>query len=44
MAAIVYEAESWLDDDGVDIGKRIPIKVKVTVKGEEMTIDHCCTS
>jgi N-methylhydantoinase B len=35
----VYEAESWLDDDGVDIGKRIPIKVKVTVKGDEMTID-----
>jgi N-methylhydantoinase B len=35
----VYEAESWLDDDGVDVGKRIPIKVKVTVKGEEMTID-----
>ena len=35
----VYEAESWLDDDGVDIGKRIPIKVKVTVRGEEMTID-----
>ena len=35
----VYEAESWLDDDGVDIGKRIPIKVKVTVNGDEMTID-----
>ena len=35
----VYEAESWLDDDGVDIGKRIPIKVKVTVDGDEMTID-----
>jgi N-methylhydantoinase B len=35
----VYEAESWLDDDGVDIGKRIPIKVKVTVKGDAMTID-----
>jgi N-methylhydantoinase B len=34
-----YEAESWLDDDGVDIGKRIPIKVKVIVKGEEMTVD-----
>ena len=28
-----------LDDDGVEIGKRIPIKVKVTVKGDEMTID-----
>ena len=28
-----------MDDDGVDIGKRIPIKVKVIVKGDEMTID-----
>jgi N-methylhydantoinase B len=34
-----YEAESSLDDDGVDVGKRIPIKVKVIVKGDEMTID-----
>ena len=35
----VYEAESWLDDDGIEVGKRIPVKVKVTVKGDEMTID-----
>ena len=35
----VYEAESFMDDDGIDIGKRIPIKVKVTVKGDEMTVD-----
>jgi len=35
----VYEAESSLDDDGIEIGKRIPIKVKVIVKGDEMTID-----
>jgi N-methylhydantoinase B len=28
-----------MDDDGVDIGKRIPVKVKVIVKGDEMTID-----
>jgi N-methylhydantoinase B len=35
----VYEAESFMDDDGIDIGKRIPIRVKVTVKGEEMTVD-----
>ena len=34
-----YEAESFLDDDGIEIGKRIPVKVKVIVKGEEMTID-----
>ncbi|MDH7797308.1 MULTISPECIES: hydantoinase B/oxoprolinase family protein [unclassified Beijerinckia] len=35
----VYEATSYMDDDGVDIGKRVPIKVKVTVKGDEMSID-----
>ncbi|HVL37354.1 MAG TPA: hydantoinase B/oxoprolinase family protein [Burkholderiales bacterium] len=35
----VYEAESQMDDDGVDVGKPVPIRVKVTVKGEEMTVD-----
>ena len=35
----VYEAESFMDDDGVEIGKRIPIKVKVIKKGDRMTID-----
>jgi len=35
----VYEAESYMDDDGVEIGARIPIKVRVEVRGEEMTID-----
>jgi N-methylhydantoinase B len=35
----VYEAESFMDDDGVDIGKRVPIKVKVIKQGDEMTID-----
>ena len=34
-----YEAESFMDDDGVEIGKRIPIRVKVIKKGERMTID-----
>jgi N-methylhydantoinase B len=34
-----YEAESFLDDDGIEVGKRIPIRVKVIVKGDEMTID-----
>ena len=28
-----------MDDDGVDIGKRVPIKVRVIKKGDEMTID-----
>ncbi|MCC6887013.1 MAG: hydantoinase B/oxoprolinase family protein [Hyphomicrobiales bacterium] len=35
----VYEAESYMDDDGVEVGKRVPIKVRVIVKGDEMTID-----
>ena len=34
-----YEAESFMDDDGIEIGKRIPIRVRVVVKGDEMTID-----
>jgi N-methylhydantoinase B len=35
----VYEAESFMDDDGLEIGTRIPIRVKVVVRGDEMTID-----
>ena len=35
----VYEAESYMDDDGVSISDRIPIKVRVIVEGDEMTVD-----
>ncbi len=35
----VYLAESFMDDDGVNIGKAIPIKVRVEVRDDEMTID-----
>ena len=35
----VYEAESFMDDDGVDLARKVPIKVKVAVAGDEMTID-----
>ena len=34
-----YSAESYMDDDGVDIGKRVPIRVRVLVERGEMTID-----
>ena len=34
-----YVAESFLDDDGVEMGKRIAIRVRVVVAGDEMTID-----
>ncbi len=35
----VYEAESFMDDDGVTVGKHIPIAVRVEVRGDEMIID-----
>jgi N-methylhydantoinase B len=35
----VYEAESAVDDDGILKGEPVPIRVKVTVKKGEMTID-----
>ena len=35
----VYEAESYMDDDGIEIGKPVPIRVRVVVKGDEMTVD-----
>jgi N-methylhydantoinase B len=35
----VYDAESYMDDDGIEVGTPIPIRVRVTVAGEEMTID-----
>jgi N-methylhydantoinase B len=35
----VYEAESAIDDDGVRKGEPVAIKVKVTIKKGEMTID-----
>jgi N-methylhydantoinase B len=35
----VYEGESFMDDDGVVLGKPLPIKVRVEIRGDEMTID-----
>src|SRR3954468_4760932 len=35
----VYEAESFMDDDGVNVGERVPINVKVVVAGDKMTVD-----
>lgn len=35
----IYEAESFMDDDGIEIGKPVPIRVRVIVKGDEMTVD-----
>ncbi|MGH7090031.1 MAG: hydantoinase B/oxoprolinase family protein [Stellaceae bacterium] len=34
-----YEAQSYMDDDGIEIGKPVPIRVRVEVEGDRMTID-----
>jgi N-methylhydantoinase B len=36
----VYEAASFLDDDGRVMNKTIPLKIKVVVCGDELTIDY----
>src|SRR5262249_60163000 len=33
----IYEAESYMDDDGIDIGQNVPIRLRVVVEGDEMT-------
>jgi len=35
----IYEAQSFMDDDALDIGRRVPIRVRIIVSGDEMTID-----
>jgi N-methylhydantoinase B len=35
----VYEAESFMDDDGVKIGERVPIRVRVEIAGDRMKVD-----
>jgi N-methylhydantoinase B len=39
MADGIYEAESFMDDDGISVGTPVPIRVKVEVKGDRMTVD-----
>src|SRR5215475_3586438 len=34
-----YAFEDWLDDDGVDIGRRVKIAVTLRVRGSSMTLD-----
>jgi N-methylhydantoinase B len=35
----IYEAESFMDDDGVNVGQRVPIKVGVEINGDRMKVD-----
>src|ERR1700730_3027874 len=44
LADGVYEAASFMDDDGVKRGERVPIHAKVTIDRGSMTIDLSGTS
>jgi N-methylhydantoinase B len=35
----VYEAESFMDDHGISVGQRVPIRVRVEVSGERIKVD-----
>jgi len=39
-----YEGSSFLDDDGVNLDKTLPIKATVTIRGDEIEIDFTGTS
>jgi N-methylhydantoinase B len=34
-----YEASCWLDNDGIDLDRRLPFHFEVKVQGEEITVD-----
>ncbi len=36
--------EDWIDDDGIDVGKPIPLKVRVRKAGDEIEVDWTGTS
>ena len=40
----VYEAESFMDDDGINLGTPVPIRVKIVVEKGEVTIDLSAVS
>ena len=35
----IYEAEASIDDDGLIRDEEVPVRVKITIKGSDMTID-----
>ncbi len=35
----IYEAHSFMDDDGIHIGQRVPIRVRVEIQGDRMKVD-----
>jgi len=40
----IYSAEAWLDNDGVELDRRLEVRVKVVVDGSDMIVDFTGTS
>jgi N-methylhydantoinase B len=40
----VYSFEDFIDDDGIDYGRPIPIRVTLTVRGDSLVVDFTGTS
>lgn len=40
----VYEFEDYMDDDGIDIGKKVPIHVKIEVRDDSVYLDFTGTA
>lgn len=39
-----YEFEDYMDDDGIDIGKRVPIHLKLTIQDDSVHLDFAGTA
>lgn len=39
-----YTAEAWMDNDGYDLERPVPLRVSVTVAGDGMTVDFTAVS
>jgi N-methylhydantoinase B len=39
-----YEAESWVDDDGIDLDRHYKVRASVTIEGDSLTVDFDGTS
>ena len=40
----IYEFEDYLDDDGIDLGKPVPIHVKIEIKNDSVYLDFTGTA
>lgn len=40
----VYRFTDYMDNDGIDLDRRVPISITITIRGDEATVDYAGTS